>query len=68
MSWEWKVIVECDACHRAIEVEARKGSEVERAMNRRGWVVSDEGRDLCEDCCMDGPRTDEWLNEAGADR
>jgi hypothetical protein len=68
MSWDWKVNVECDMCHRVIEVEAHTSREVERAMTKRGWVVSDDGRDLCEDCTMDGPRPFEWLNEAGADR
>jgi hypothetical protein len=52
MSWNWKVNVECDVCHRVIEIEARKPQEVERAMNNRGWVISEKGWDVCDDCQM----------------
>jgi hypothetical protein len=50
MSWNQVTQVECDECHRVIEVEEVKPSKIVVAMANRGWKTADDGRDLCEDC------------------
>jgi hypothetical protein len=53
MSWNQITQIECDECHRVLELEVISSDRVEAEMRRRGWRMVDGARDLCEDCHTD---------------